>query len=82
MWRSLFQAIGIFLIIFGVECLAVEKAVLRLHDPPTSPFAGADAVGPAKVFTPTEWLPFSMMATGAITVIYSFTLPRWVKKEG
>lgn len=84
MWRAFFQAIGIFLCILGAECLAVEQAVLKIHDPPSgaiSPFAD-DAVGPPKVFTPAPWHPWSMMATGAITIIYSFTLPRWVKKEG
>ncbi|HOM16472.1 MAG TPA: hypothetical protein PK777_12840 [Thermoguttaceae bacterium] len=79
MWRAFFQAVGIFLFIVGVECLAIEQAVLRIHDPPTSM---ADPVGPAKVFRPTEWMPFSLMATGAITLIYSFTIPGWAKKEG
>lgn len=82
MWRAFFQAVGIFLFIVGVECLGVEQAVLRIHDPPPPLMVGPDAVGPAKVFRPTEWMPFSLMATGAITVIYSFTLPRWAKKEG
>ncbi len=83
MWRAFFQAFGVFLFIVGVECLAVEQAVLRLHEPPPELlFASDDAVGPARVFRPAEWHPFSLMGTGAITVIYSFTLPRWAKKEG
>jgi hypothetical protein len=85
MWRAFFQAVGIFLCILGVECLGVEQAVLKIHDPPPpaiNPFAGENAVGPAKVVIPPPWAPFSLMATGAITIIYSFTLPRWVKGEG
>jgi len=82
MWRAFFQAVGIFLFIVGVECLGIEQAVLRIHDPPTSLTAGSDTVGPAKVFRPTDWMPFSLMTTGAITVIYSFTIPGWAKKEG
>ncbi|MCS7306795.1 MAG: hypothetical protein NZ602_17005 [Thermoguttaceae bacterium] len=82
MWRAFFQAVGIFLFILGVECLGIEQAVLRIHDPPNSFMAGPDAVGPPKVFKPTEWMPFSLMATGAITIIYSFTLSGLAKKEG
>lgn len=82
MWRAFFQAMGIFLFIVGMECLGIEQAVLRIHDPPTSLMAGPDSMGPAKVFRPTEWMPFSLMATGAITLIYSFTIPGWAKKEG
>jgi len=82
MWRAFFQAVGIFLVIVGAECLAIEQAVLRIHDPPSSWTAGPDAKGPPKVFRPTEWMPFSLMASGAITLIYSFTLAGGAKKEG
>jgi len=81
MWRAFFQAVGIFLFIVGVECLGIEQAVLRIHDPPNSLLTGPDAAGPAKVFRPTDWMPFSLMATGAITLIYSFTLSKLAKKE-
>jgi len=85
MWRSFFLSIGIFLCILGVECLAVDQFVLKLRDPPpasANPFRkDDDAVGPQKVLRPPEWAPWSLLATGAITMIYSFTLPRWVKGQ-
>ena len=85
MLRSFFLAAGIFVCILGAECLAVEKVVLKLRDPPPAsmnPFTDAEkAQGPQKVLVPAEWVPFSLMAAGAITIIYSFTLPRWVKGD-
>jgi hypothetical protein len=85
MLRSFFLAAGMFVCILGAECLAVEKVVLKLRDPPpasANPFAnGEQALGPQKVIVPADWVPFSLLAAGAITIIYSFTLPRWVKGD-
>ena len=85
MWRALFLAAGVFLCILGAECLAVDQFVLKLRQPPqatVNPFDNEEnALGPQRVLTPPEWAPWSFLATGAITIIYSFTLPRWVKNE-
>ncbi len=78
MWRALFLAIGISLIILGVECLGVEKVSLIFHDdppPPISPFDTEAKVGPQKVLTPPGWAPWSLMSTGAVVCLYSFTIP-------
>ena len=84
MWRAFFLAIGVFLCILGAECLAIDQFVLKVREPApasSSPFGGAEKQGPQKVLRPPEWAPWSLMATGAITIIYSFTLPRWVKGD-
>ena len=82
MWRALFLAIGICLMIVGMECLGVEQVKLKMHDdppPPTSPWDTAPKVGPQKVITPLSWWPWSLMSTGAVVCLYSFTIPRRVK---
>ncbi|PQO29481.1 MULTISPECIES: hypothetical protein [Pirellulaceae] len=63
MWRSLFLAVGITLIIVGAECLVVDSAMM------------ASDGGP-KPFTPPDWAPWSMMSSGAIVILYSFTIPK------
>lgn len=81
MWRALFLAIGVYLCLLGAQCLAIDQFVLKLREPPvpsSNPFAG-EKPGPQKVLRPPEWAPWSLMATGTVTIIYSFTLPRWVK---
>ena len=75
MWRSLFTAIGIMLIVLGAECLFVDSASVFASQEtasfvdPTSP-----PVTITKTVRPTEGLPWMLMAVGAITVLYSVTI--------
>jgi hypothetical protein len=62
MWRSMFLAIGIILIILGAECLVVDTANVLLES------------GSQKL-SPPEWAPWSMISTGAVVILYSFTIP-------
>jgi hypothetical protein len=87
MWRSLFLAIGITACILGSECLVVEKAVLAAKQDPlldesqngfAMPFLTGDYQPPQREFTPPDWAPWSLISIGAITMIYSFTIPRLV----
>lgn len=73
MWRSLFLAIGAYSLLLGVEALAIETAVLKPK------VEGGQVVAPSKELTPPEWAPWSLMAGGAVIVLYSFTIPRRVK---
>ena len=79
MWRSLFIGIGIMALIFGVECLLIDSATLYgAGDTTAANFidpSGAPS-GSTKVWKPKEWMPWAVLSAGAITVLYSFTLPR------
>ena len=81
MWRAFFLAIGIYMILFGLECLAVERVYLRVHEDPlpaASAFETAPTVGPQKQFAPAPWVPWSLLSSGAVVCLYSFTIPRRV----
>lgn len=80
MWRSLFVALGVSSIILGVECLLVDKAVLANRAAAAAPTkTGAPPAAVAKrEVTPPDWAPWSLMSTGSVVVLYSFTLPRRV----
>jgi hypothetical protein len=81
MWRAFFLAIGFFVIILGVECLGVERVYLKMRDdppPPSSPFDTEPKVGAQKQLVPPPWAPWSLMASGAVMCLYSFTIPRRV----
>ncbi len=85
MWRAFFLAVGVFLIILGVECLGVETVNLRAREPAPRPvlsWAGGNKLGPQKKVTPPPWAPWSLLSTGAIVCLYSFTIPRRVKSDG
>lgn len=73
MWRSLFLALGAYSVLLGAEALAVEKAVLK---PKTDPAGRVLEAGQEVI--PPEWAPWSLLAGGAVIVLYSFTIPRRV----
>ncbi|MEQ1825300.1 MAG: hypothetical protein ABL921_05115 [Pirellula sp.] len=85
MWRAFFSAIGIVLIIVGIECLLIDSAVLvaGVMDDPSVPVAqqsgglfGAPITNNSsdRVFRPSDWFPWSMVASGAIVLLYSISL--------
>jgi len=81
MWRAFFLAIGFFLVILGVECLGVERVQLRIHDKPlapVSPFDTEPTEGAPKQIVPPPWAPWSLLSSGAVMCLYSFTIPRRV----
>jgi len=63
MWRSFFLAVGITLLIVGAEFLIVDSAMMV-------------AEGGPKSFKPPEWAPWSLLSSGAIVILYSFTIPK------
>ncbi len=84
MWRALFLAIGVFLMILGVECLAVDTVELKMREDapaPISPFDNETKVGSRKVLTPPGWAPWSLLSSGAVVCLYSFTIPRRVQGQ-
>lgn len=80
MWRSFFLAIGIYVFLLGAECLAVDKFVLKKRQPPAPNAASEEApkAGPKTEVVPPDWAPWSLMSTGAVVCLYSFTIPRRV----
>ncbi len=70
MWRSLFLAVGAYCCLLGVEALGLEKAVLKRPE--------ATSGSALKEIVPPEWAPWSLMASGAVVVLYSFTIPKRV----
>jgi hypothetical protein len=79
MWRSVFLALGIVLCILGAECLVLEKAVMAQDDPQTEQ---ADILytpvftSPAAEIKPPEWAAWSLLSTGAVVILYSYSIPR------
>jgi len=77
MWRAFFWALGLFSIILGAECMLIDKAVLAKTETVKSAIPG---VLPKKVrnkeFVPPDWAPWSLLSLGAVTIIYSFTIPK------
>ncbi len=72
MWRAFFLAVGAYCCLLGVEALALDKAVLKPQ------VRGGQQVAPARTISPPPWAPWSLMGSGAVVVLYSFTIPKRV----
>ncbi len=81
MWRSFFLSIGLFMMLLGGQCLGVQKFTLKLHEQPVVSEGGLldgtkVSPGAKRVIVPPDWVPWSLISTGAVVCLYSFTLPR------
>jgi hypothetical protein len=78
MLRAFFLAMGISTCIYGAECLVVEKFVMASESPPAATQTGnfAAAAKPPREIKPPEWAPWTLLATGAVVVLYSMAMRR------
>lgn len=87
MLRAIFVAWGLFLAMSGGSLLMVDKMVLTVKDEPPKEevvqddeeFRGlfmGESVNKQKVFDPPEWLAFSLMSVGTVTMLYAIALPK------
>ncbi len=78
MWRAFFLAVGTYACILGGECLILEKAVLKTRHE-RAPGLIESSAGRSREIAPPDWAPWSLMSVGAVTVLYSFTIPQRVR---
>lgn len=81
MMRATFFSIGLFVTLWGVGFLLVDKMVLNVKgdSSPQSGFRGMfNAVTPERqrVIDPPDWAAFSLMSVGTVTMLYSVALPK------
>jgi len=77
MMRALFLGIGFYLMIAGLQCMAVDRVFWRASGEPAPtmiPFQKPAAPQP-KEFPPAPWVPWSLLTTGAVVCLYSFSIP-------
>ena len=78
MWRAFFLAVGTYACLLGGECLALEKAVLKTRNDRAAGLIEASASRQREIIPP-DWAPWSLLSVGAVTVLYSFTIPKRVR---
>ena len=82
MARTFFFAAGMFILSWGGTFLVVDKLVLNITAPSDNPkqddFRGiftSTNDDKRRVFDPPEWVAFTLISFGAMTVLYSAALP-------
>ena len=84
MWRTFFLAVGISLAIFGGEFLIVEKATWADSAEETDVQNAASYLldkaetkkEAKKEFKPEPWVPWAMLSSGAVIILYCFSIPK------
>jgi hypothetical protein len=80
LYRAFFCAVGLVMIIVGLECLAIDSAMLspgvledaRAMGPEGNTwFNSQPALPQGRIFRPKDWFPWSMLAAGSIVAIYA-----------
>lgn len=78
MGRAFLMALGIAACIFGAECLAVDRFVLvgEGAPKPAEPVSlfGAPPAPAAREYKPPEWMPWTLLSSGAIVILYSMAM--------
>lgn len=85
MWRAFFFAVGTMMVVVGVECLLIDSATFASESTQTVQVNNGWFQAPKtvqvtanKTIQPPEWIPWSLIASGAVVVLYAMTLPkRW-----
>lgn len=69
MFRAFFLALGLSTFLLGLECLVIEKAVLKAR-------TNVEQMAVSyRELAPPEWAPWSLLSGGAVVMLYSFTVP-------
>lgn len=84
-WRAFFFAVGAMMVIVGIECLMIDSATFASEGAETvqvnnSWFGPPETmqIASQKTIKPAEWIPWSLIASGAVVILYALTLPkRW-----
>lgn len=79
MIRAFFCALGVAVVLVGLECLAVERVVVHIpnqlldHDGGSNGSAGHHVTRELPI---PEWTPWALLSAGAVTVLYSQSIAR------
>jgi hypothetical protein len=79
MSRSICFSAGLFIALWGVSFLFIDKIVLNSTDVQREAgFRGLFArnVAREKVVDPPEWAAFTLISVGVVTMLYSVALPK------
>ena len=76
MWRAFFFSVGIFAVLLGAECLIIDSAVLNREERPRGYIGTLNGGGDSRNVLIPDWAPWTFFAVGAITLIYTVTIPK------
>jgi hypothetical protein len=79
---SFFLALGMYVMLLGAQCWLLDSVVLRKRNHFFAGRAGPPAQVRATEIIIPDWAPSSLMGLGIVLVIYSHTIPKWLRNAG
>ena len=76
MWRAFFMGVGAFVCLLGAECMVTDRFILAAEMKPTPSMSMFPAPARKREFIPPEHAPWTLLSIGAISILYSLTLPK------
>jgi hypothetical protein len=81
MLRSTFFAAGLFIALWGVSFLVIDRVVLKMDADSArdAGFRGLFSTVTAdqqRTVSPPDWAAFALMSIGSVTMLYSAALPK------
>jgi hypothetical protein len=86
MLRGTFFSVGMFITLWGVSLLFVDKLVLNMPEDVAARTPGFRGMYQGnqqqlqqqrqKVIDPPDWAAFSLLSVGAVTMLYAIALPK------
>lgn len=83
-WRALiraaFFALGLTLAgggsaLFAIDSVTLTKSISNANVPVVTWISAPDSAG-QRIVNPPDWVPFTLVGIGGVTVLYALALPR------
>ena len=83
--RAFFLGTGVYVALFGATLFLIDRITLVAHSTSTSSafltWLTTDGSGNGRIVNPPEWAPYTLVAVGAVTVLYAIALPKAAWKK-
>ncbi|MBX3442959.1 MAG: hypothetical protein KF774_11175 [Planctomyces sp.] len=85
MTRAFFLGTGVYVALAGATFFLVESVTLAAQTSADTTswirWMTTDALGQGRRIHPPEWLPYTLVAVGGVTVLYAIALPKAAWKK-
>jgi hypothetical protein len=75
MWRAFFMGVGVFVCLLGAQCMVTDRFIMASEVKP-APTAMFNNLPKKREVLPPEHAPWTLLSVGAISILYSLTLPK------
>jgi hypothetical protein len=83
--RAFFLGTGVYVALFGATLFLVDQIKLHPHQSATPDawmaYLTTDGTGHGRTVNPPDWLPYTLVGMGGVTILYAIALPKGAWKK-